>query len=194
MARAQFTTRAPHRLAFLVICLFAVAAAPSARAQDIREEIAAIERGLVQTLRDPVQLSALRSLIAVQIEYRIARKLIGYEQSARFGRIWTNFNALLYGGGPARIRARLEVGEKTNSIFRNAAATAYADNAALYDAFQDRLIDDVYGVPGERTELKRRLFHAMLTFAVMNWLNEPSLDQDWYLESWVFPLCPVTPP
>ena len=183
--------RARRRIALVVFGLFVLGCANATQAQDIRADITSVERDLVQTLRDPVQLSALRSLVAVQIEYRIAVKLVGYEQTSSFARIWTNFNALMYGGGPASIRARLEVGEKTNKVFLDAALSAYAKNADLYETFQDRLIDDVYGVGADRAELKRRLRRAMLAYAIMNWLNEPNLGQDWYLESWVFPACPV---
>jgi hypothetical protein len=189
LGTATFMASARRCLALLILCWPAIAGA--AQAQDIRAEIAAVEHDLVKTLRDPVQLSALRSLVAVQIEYRIAVKLVGYEQSSSFARIWTNFNALMYGGGPAAIRARLEVGEKTNKIFVDAVEQAFANNASLYNFFQDRLIDDVYGIGADRAELKRRLLRAMLAYAIMNWLNEPSLGQDWYLESWVFPACPV---
>jgi hypothetical protein len=187
---AIFIARACRCIA-LVVVYWGVAISSAAQAQDIRAEIAAVEHDLIQTLRDPVQLSALRSLVAVQIEYRIAVKLVGYEQTSSFARIWTNFNALMYGGGPASIRARLEVGEKTNRIFVDAVDQAFAKNASLYNFFQDRLIDDVYGIGPDRAELKRRLLRAMLAYAIMNWLNEPSLGQDWYLESWVFPACPV---
>ena len=176
----------------MLLCLFALAG--SARAEDVREEISVIERSLVQTLRDPVQLSALRSLVAVQIEYRIAAGLSGQEQFVRFGRIWTNFNAVMYGGGPAAIRARLEVGEKTGPTFIDAVERAFADNAAVYDSFQDHLIEDVFGVREDRAELKHRLLRAMLAYAVMNWLREPSLEADWYSETWVFPACPVALP
>ncbi|HWA46979.1 MAG TPA: hypothetical protein VG742_01835 [Dongiaceae bacterium] len=187
---ATVTARARRCILLVIICCSA-ALSGAASAQDIQAEITAVEHDLIGTLRDPVQLSALRSLVAVQIEYRIAIKLVGYEQTTSFARIWTNFNALMYGGGPAAIRARLEVGEKTNKVFRDAVRTAYAANADLYGRFQDRLIDDVYGVGQDRAELKRRLRRAMLAYAIMNWLNEPSLGQDWYLESWVFPACPV---
>ena len=191
MLTATFMARARRCLALLVLCWSASAFAGIAAAQDIRQEAAAVERDLIVMLRDPVQLSALRSLVAVQIEYRIAVKLVGYEQTSSFGRIWTNFNALMYGGGPASIRARLEVGEKTSKAFLDAVESAYASNAGLYDAFQDRLIDDVYGIGAGRAELKRRLLRAMLAYAIMNWLNEPSLGQDWYLNGWVFPAGPV---
>lgn len=187
---ATVTTRARRCLLLVILCGSALLASP-AQAQDIHAEAASVERDLVKTLRDPVQLSALRSLVAVQIEYRIAIKLVGYEQTSSFARIWTNFNALMYGGGPASIRARLEVGEKTNKVFVDAVEDAFAKNASLYNFFQDRLIDDVYGIGADRAELKRRLLRAMLAYAIMNWLNEPSLGQDWYLESWVFPVCPV---
>lgn len=189
---ATVTTRARRCILLVILCCSALLSSP-AQAQDIRIEIAAVERDLIRTLRDPVQLSALRSLVAVQIEYRIAVKLAGYEQTSSFARIWTNFNALMYGGGPASIRARLEVGEKTNRVFLDAVQSAYAANANLYESFQDRLIDDVYGIGEDRAELKRRLLRAMLAYAIMNWLNEPSLGQDWYLESWVFPACPALP-
>lgn len=184
-------TRTRRRISLGVLGLLAFLYVDAAQAQDVGAEIAAIEHDLIKTLRDPVQLSALRSLVAVQIEYRIAIKLVGYEQSSSFARIWTNFNALMYGGGPAAIRARLEVGEKTNKIFVDAVERAFANNANLYNFFQDRLIDDVYGIGADRAELKRRLLRAMLAYAIMNWLNEPSLGQDWYLESWVFPASPV---
>ncbi len=187
---ATVTTQARRCFLLVILCCSIIVSSP-AQAQDIRAEIAAIERDLIKTLRDPVQLSALRSLVAVQIEYRIAIKLVGYEQSSSFARIWTNFNALMYGGGPAAIRARLEVGEKTSKIFVDAVEQAFANNANLYNFFQDRLIDDVYGIGADRAELKRRLLRAMLAYAIMNWLNEPSLGQDWYLESWVFPAGPV---
>jgi len=70
---AIFRARACRCIALVVVC-WGVAISSAAQAQDIRAEIAAVEHDLIRTLRDPVQLSALRSLVAVQIEYRIISK------------------------------------------------------------------------------------------------------------------------
>jgi len=180
--------RAYGCIALLFLWLSATLGANTAHAQDIKDEVASIQAELPAILGDPVRMAALRSAVATLLDYRISTNLLGYEQSGDFGPVWENFNRLMYNDGPTRILARLQAGNAPNDVFINEVADAYAVNRGLYDEFLGRVLHDVFGVSGS-PEAKQRLLRAMLTYAIINWIDSPDLDSEWHKRSWTFPFC-----
>lgn len=167
--------------------IIALSNGPRAEAQDVKSEFDAAAKEVSTLATDPAKLIAVRNLVSMQLEHRIATHPNDYESDPAFEKaLWDHYREVLYPSPPflASVEQTIASDNARFTEFRDQAVAAFSDNQAKYDT----LINELSGALP--SDIRDSLRKAMIFFAILSWARQPDFTTaSWFTDSWVWPFC-----